>query len=122
MVTSLRKLMSTSETNMPAPWQKKVPMLCQSRLRNLGLAICILDQKIDVKVFWRSLGGGRFFLLSFLDFLIEVVQVWVGGPCPGYWLGSRVMPVRGIWMARGRMFLEMFLWFFLLESVFLVIY
>jgi hypothetical protein len=31
--------------------------------------------------------GRRFFLLSFLDFLIEVVQVWVGGPCPGYWLG-----------------------------------
>jgi hypothetical protein len=33
------------------------------------------------------LGGGRFFLLSFLDFSILVVQVWVGGPWRGNWPG-----------------------------------
>jgi hypothetical protein len=81
MVTSLRKLMSTSETNMPAPWQKKVPMLCQSRLRNLGLAICILDQKIDVKVFWRSLGGKEVFSTELFGFFDR--------SCPG--LGGRAL-------------------------------
>lgn len=81
MVTSLRKLMSTSETNMPAPWQKKVPMLGQSRLRKLGLAICILDRKIDVKVWGGGLGGREVFSTEFFGFFDR--------SCPG--LGGRTL-------------------------------